>query len=153
MIWDPNGLYERAQRRYQFPRNPLVGAYHALRYLYDDAVIDKAEALLQSAEKMAMEDQAMPEAVERVRFLKLGMRNLRLVRDVLKVGYEIKEGKQNAKLIARFRTKASELRALRREMTRCHAIWGESVYTNEVRRKIPTTPDVLFEEEQNVEGL
>lgn len=149
---NPDGLYETAARRHRFDSGALTGSFHALRYLYEEETLAKPLAILKEAEALAREDTERPEALERVQFLASGLQELRLVRETLKLGYRLRE-KPEAATVEAFLRKADELRDHRRQMTLRHAIWGESVYAEEIRRKVPTTPQVIPAIEEAANGL
>lgn len=113
--------------------------------LYPDAVVQPGMKILEEAEAMAQGD---PEAAERVRFLKDGLREMVATRDTVAVGLKINEARANrekvpAELQKAFEEKAAALATLREELVKRHVLWKGPVERNEYRRGIPTAKKTL----------
>lgn len=145
-------LYQEMAERHGFTRSMLTGSFRAIPYLYDETTFTVPEKLLAEARALAEADAGNAEALERVRFLEDGLAEFRLTRDLLAIGYEIKE-KQRTDLLPEFHRKGKQLRALRAELTPRHVVWGEALYENEIRRRIPTSQWALPELKENMDGL
>ncbi len=143
-----SGEYNELTKRLGL-KSVLTGSYRAIPLLYPDALFEEPQRLLEEARTLVQND---PEALQRVEFLQKGLREYLLTRDVLRLGYAIKEQRQTA-LLKEFEAKANALKALRAELTQQHVIWGDVAYENEIRRKIPTTLAVLPESAGNLDGL
>lgn len=143
-----SGEYNAIAKKYGL-KSVLTGSFRAIPLLYKDALFEVPLRLLEEARELAKTD---PDALKRVEFLQQGLREYLLTKQVLELGYAIKENGQS-RLWKEFEAKANELKALRTELTKEHVIWGDSVYENEMRRKIPTTVSVLPESAGNMDGL
>ncbi|HWL52933.1 MAG TPA: DUF4838 domain-containing protein [Chthoniobacteraceae bacterium] len=147
-----SSLYQEMAVRHGFTRSVLTGSFRAIPYLYDAATFTVPERLLAEARRLAEADTGNREALERVRFLEDGLAEFRLTRDLLEIGYQIKE-KKRAELLPEFQRKGEQLRKLRAELTPRHVIWGEALYENEIRRGVPTTKWALPRLKENLDGL
>lgn len=149
---EQSSLYQEMATRHGFGRSILTGSFRGIPYLYEDEILNPAEQLLKEAYELAAADVENPEVRKRVEFLQSGLQEFRLTRDILKLGYAIKEeGKKE--WLPEFQKMEKQLHALRTQLTLTHALWAESVYTNEVRRKIPTSSASLPELTENMDGL
>ncbi|MFW6060591.1 MAG: DUF4838 domain-containing protein, partial [Phycisphaeraceae bacterium] len=132
------GLYARLLEETGQEDTPLLAAWRLMGTLYDDAALAPAARLLDEA--MTRADN--PRARERVRFLQDGLAHMRLVRDVLALGY--RAGTLSAQERARYHELAARLQQMRAELTPRHVVWGERLNWTEARRRIPTAPAMPF---------
>lgn len=131
---DENGLYEQAAREYDMNIHPIASSWPILPALYDDELLDGAEAILARAEAAAASDTVEVQA--RVAFLRDGLRHMRLVREV--VALSDPRFRPEGATEADFTDAAARLQDLRREITPRHVVWGESINNYEIRRKCAT---------------
>lgn len=143
------GEYQEVARKQGLHNSILIGSFRAIPLLYGDGRLENGLQLLERARVKAASDAV---ALQRVEYLLAGLQEFRATRDLLEIGYSIKE-KRRLDRLPEFRKKEAELRDLRRELTRSHTVWGESIYENEIRRRIPTTVEALGREFENMDGL
>lgn len=123
------GLYETLTREHDINPQPIIGSYLVLPYLFTDQVLTSAAGVL---ERAATEVTGDPTAQARVAFLQAGLAHTALTRDVLRHAYGQTKDRQKHKELA------AELKQMRRELTRQHAVWGEATYAFEWRRRLAT---------------
>ncbi len=148
----PGGIYERLVKEKGISFNPRLGSYWIMPYLYTDEVISKGEALLDEAAGLLTRPQER-EALARVGFLRDGLLNLRMVRDLVQAAAELKAEPQKALKQANFNHKVGELHTLRQRFSRNHVVWGELLYILEDKLRIPTRPENLQKEAPDLRGM
>ncbi len=145
-------LYQEMATQHGFGKSTLTGSFRAIPYLYNEETFTIPVKLLAEARHLAEKDTANVEALERVRFLENGLAEFQLTRDLLEIGYEIKE-KKRMELLPEFQAKGEELRRLRTALTPTHTVWGEALYETEIRRGVPTTQWAIPALKENMDGL
>lgn len=142
--------YDDLVRAGKIPLSILSGAKYALPYLYTDEVLKPAYALLdEAAEAIGDSDR---EALQRVEFLRKGLRQLEATREQIALGQKLKE-KPNKKDLARFKKGARELEQLREQLTAEHVVWNTAQSGHENRYRVRIRPENLQAEELNLDGL
>lgn len=130
---DTYGTYETLVRAHGLTIEPIVGSYEILPYLYTDTVLAQARAILDQAESLATGDE---EVLERIGFLRDGLRNLELTRDVVEYGYQ--KMRPAGATWAEFVQRLQQLAAFRKEVASRHVVWADALYNFEQNRIIPT---------------
>lgn len=136
----PEGKYDALIREKKIIDNPFIGPRQAIPYIYTDEVLDKGFALLDEADSLI--GDAGSEAAQRVNFLRQGLKELKLSRDCLALGYQM-DRKFDPTRIEEFQQKAEALEKLRTELTPSHVIWGGFTTRRENKMKIKIRPNNL----------
>jgi hypothetical protein len=132
------GGWERAAAEEQVTGHPLRASWHLLPRLYPDEVLDPAYDILANADQIAGDN---PLARERIQFLRHGLDQLKQVREVVKYGTLVRFGNESYR--PQFDIEDQKLRALRRELSFKHVVWGNNQYRAEYRREASTIPHGL----------
>lgn len=143
------GRYGDLVREGKVPASILGGSKPALVYLYTDEVLAPAYRLLDEA--AAAIGNTDSEALQRVEFLRRGLRGMVGTRDQMQRAFEVNAAPTKEKKEA-FVKGAAELRQLRDELSVDHSVWGESAAYREHKHKIPVWPIYLGVEEKNFDG-
>lgn len=131
------GEYRRLQEERKIGRNYFAAPYEALPLLYQDDLLAPAFKLLDEAAEAADTDLAKA----RVAFLRSGLENTRMTRDLIELGTKIRRMRKNedkTALMKQFHQQALELDRFRQSITQTHAIWADSVKTWEIKAKLPS---------------
>jgi hypothetical protein len=131
------GLYEQVVEQHNLTRNVNNrGIWHVMPYLYPDARLAPALAMLDEAAAAVRNERE--EYRERVRFLRDGLEHFRVARDTIELGMGVQRDRS---LEAAHARKFDELRALRRELTPRHVVWGDAAFWREGNRGAFTIPN------------
>lgn len=134
---DPSGKYDALIREGKITDNPIIGPRQALPYIYTDETVAPAFALLDEADALIGDSDT--EARQRVDFLRRGLNELKLTRDCVALGRQVKKTPV-PELRSEFEAKADALEKLRAELTPSHVIWGPTATRREDRAKIELRP-------------
>jgi chitodextrinase len=135
LIQNSFGKWERAAAHEQITGHPLRASWHLIPSLYTDEILDPAYAILAQA------DTEVPEGSiekQRVQFLRDGLDQLKQVRETVRVGTLVRFGAEEYR--EQFNIEDQKLRALRRQLSFKHVVWGNNQYRSEYRRETSTTP-------------
>lgn len=129
--------------------NFVRGSRRALPYLYGDDVIAPARALLdQALVKLGDKDA---EARERVLFLKSGLDELRMSRDLYALAAKI--NKRSPEDLQKLQEASDAVVKFREQLTPTHAIWGNRVTGYEDHYKVQVRPANIATPQPRLEGL
>ncbi len=131
------GKYRKLQEERKIGRNYFAAPYEALPLLYPDALLQPAFALLDQAGTAAQTDTEKA----RVEFLRNGLENTRLTRDLIDLGTRIRKMRKNedkTALMQQYRKQALELDRFRDSITQTHAVWSEKTKEMEIKAKLPS---------------
>ncbi|WP_205127130.1 DUF4838 domain-containing protein [Paenibacillus ginsengarvi] len=134
---DPAGRFEAVVKQYDLPSSPLNSGWYTLPYLYIDSVMQEAYAYLDRADKAASADEA--EVLERIAFLREGLRHLELTREVVRYGYE--KTRPAGATPEQFKRMSEELDNYRKQIASRQVIWYDALKASEKQRDIPTVPE------------
>ncbi len=149
---NPDGIYERLVREKGIPFNPRLGSLWIMPHLYGDEALAKGSRFLDEADAaLSTPDDAT--ARERVAFLRAGLEELRAIRDVIATVTALKERPEDAALLAEYEKRSEALLALRKRHASTHVVWGEKVYVQENKLKIPTLPRNLGKAAPDLRGM
>lgn len=125
------GLFSQVASKLGLPNKSSRNGHMVLPHLYGGDVIAKAEAILDQARALAAADE---EALERVQFLRDGLRHLRLHRDTIALAYEGSRAKKPVP--AELPRQVEALMKLRAELSSRHVVWGEALNLEEQKRGV-----------------
>lgn len=126
--------------------NPFLGPRQALPYIYTDAVLAKAYALLDEADELIGDKNE--ESSQRVDFLRQGLNELRATRDCIALGRSLGDS-PSEEALAELRQKARLLDELRARLTPSHAVWGGVATRREKKLKIRMRPENIKTQESS----
>lgn len=142
--------YEDLVREGTIGLSILNGSKYALPWLYGEDVVAPAEKMLDEAAQLVQGD--LPEYAARVEFLRAGLDELRMTRDLIALGQRLKN-EQTADLLAAFKEGAAELERTREQLAEQHIVWAEAINRHENRYRVLIRPDHLASHHINLEGL
>lgn len=142
------GLVTELVRQHDLSPSPLAQGWQLIPYLYTDDVLNQAYAILDEATKAAKNDD--PFVKQRIQFLRDGLDHLKLVREVLRLGYLKKRTPEQQK---QYEALSLELQQMRKQLTPKHVIWGEAENATEVRRHIPTIAANVMGKQEDLTGM
>jgi len=152
---DHEGLFAQAIQKYHFSPNPRIGCWQTLPLLYNDEILNPAYTLLDQAEKQVASESTFVK--QRVAFLRDGLDQLKLTRDVIQTAYPqlrpagMSEAEAEAQ--TRHQQLADQLRQMRREMGPRHVIWPDLSEHFEKVLRIPTQSKIIpKKKEQDLAG-
>lgn len=122
---DPQGLYATTVAQHGTAYSSTLGSIQILPYVYTDAVLGDAHAILDQAVTQAGADTAV---LARIQFLRDGLIETAAQRDTVAA----------TPGTTAFTTAAGHLRDVRAAVTRRHVVWGEFSYWNENRLNVKT---------------
>lgn len=145
----PSKFQELADAK-KIPSSILNGSKYVLPFLYDDTVLARPEQLLKDAlETIGNSD---PIATQRVQFLQSGLDSLRMTRNQIELGQQLKNN-PTPELQAAFQKGSDELNAFRNQLSPTHAIWGQSMTRHEDRYKVLIRPENASYHKINLDGF
>jgi len=113
---------------------------HALPYLYSEEIVAPAYALLTEAQKLVADSDI--EALERVKFLKAGLDELRATRELVTLSGRAKTNPSSAAL-TEFKRQSLVVEKLRHELSVNHVVWGDAITREEDRRGVYIEPRAI----------
>jgi len=133
-----DGKYNQLLKSGKIDEHWFAGPRQAMVHLYNDEVLAPAKKLLDEADELIGDTDT--EARQRVQFLRDGLREMAVTRDLMALGKQVAENpsQENVKHLA---DGARELDVLRKKISPSHAVWGEQVTTLENRRRLPIRPE------------
>lgn len=133
----PEGRYDALIREKKISDNPALGPREALPFIYTDATLAPAFALLDQAQAAIGSTDA--EATARVQFLRDGLNELKLTRDCIILGKRAEQSREPA-VVKELAERAAALDALREQLSPSHAVWGRTATRMEDRYRFKIRP-------------
>lgn len=129
--------------------NFVRGSRRALPYLYGDDVIEPAEALLdQALAKLGGKDT---EARDRVLFLKSGLDELRMSRDLHALAAKI--NKRSPEDLQKLQEASDAVVRFREQLAPTHAVWGNRATSYEDHYKVQVRPANIAAPPPRLDGM
>lgn len=144
-----NGRFAALVKEGKTETNFVRGSRRALPHLYGDEVIAPARALLDQA--LATLGDKDAEARERVLFLKSGLEELRMSRDLYALAARV--NKRSPADLQKLQEASDAVVQFRQQLTPSHAIWGDRVTAYENHYKLPVRPANIAVPPPNLDGL
>lgn len=117
---DPNGLFEQACAKHDYPRSQLSGSWTTLPDIYTDEMLAPAQKLLDEADP-----GNDPVVQARLQFLRDGLIHLRATRDLIALAYPPKE--QLKPRSEELKAKLKALMRMRVEWSPRHVVWCDVI--------------------------
>src|SRR5690606_8811789 len=124
------------------PSTPTSAGWFILPYIMTDDVLQSAYSILDRAAQSVVElrtsndDEKERETLDRIQFLRDGLRHVELTRDVICYGYE--KSRPADATYERYVQLRQQLDAFRVELDERNVVWKDFTDLQEARRNVPT---------------
>lgn len=146
-----DGEFEVAARHVGHSGHPISGSYRLMGIVYDDEIIERGEHLLEEAKKVA-EEAKQPDVVKRVEFMQLGLEEFKRTREVVAMGYRLRE-LYDESMLREFEIKSKALEEFRNELNQLGVIWKENLDGREKWQSVPVNLEQLRGKEPDMRGM
>ena len=131
-----DSLYAQTRAKHpEIHENPVIGGWEVMPYIYTDEVLAPAQQILDRAETLVA--KAPEDVRQRVLFLKDGLEEFRLTRNVIARNTDASLFPAQEKYRTELAKAADELHAFRAKVAPRHVIWADAVLDYEKYRNAP----------------